>query len=69
MTFSDSHAHVYSPQFQPDQDEMLLRAYENGIETIFMPNIDHESIDAMLDVEARYPTPVLCHDGPAPLLT
>lgn len=56
MTFSDSHAHVYSPQLKPDQEELLQRAYESGVETIFMPNIDHESIDAMLEVEARYPT-------------
>ena len=56
MQLSDSHAHVYSEQFKPDQDDMLLRAFEAGVTTIFMPNIDHESIEAMLEVEARYPT-------------
>ena len=63
MQFSDSHAHVYSEQFKPDQDEMLLRAFEAGVETIFMPNIDHASIDAMLEVEARYPNQCFAQMG------
>lgn len=56
MQLSDSHAHVYSEQFKPDQDDMLRRAFDAGVLTIFMPNIDHTSIDAMLEVEAKYPT-------------
>ncbi|GAB3225741.1 TatD family hydrolase [Hymenobacter seoulensis] len=56
MQLSDSHAHVYSEQFKPDQDDMLRRAFEAGVRTIFMPNIDHTSIDAMLEVEAKFPS-------------
>ena len=59
MHFTDSHAHVYSEQFKPDQDDMLNRAYEAGVQTIVMPNIDHESIDVMLETEARFPQQ--CH--------
>jgi TatD DNase family protein len=55
MILADSHAHVYSEQFKPDRDDMLNRAYEAGVETIFMPNIDHSSIDGMLETEARFP--------------
>lgn len=55
MHLTDSHAHVYSEQFKPDRDDMLNRAYEAGVQTIVMPNIDHSSIDAMLETEARFP--------------
>ena len=55
MILADSHAHVYSEQFKPDQDAMLNRAYEAGVQTIYMPNIDHTSIDVMLETEARFP--------------
>ncbi|WP_139923205.1 TatD family hydrolase [Hymenobacter sp. DG01] len=63
MQLSDSHAHVYSEQFKPDQDEMLLRAFEAGVRTIFMPNIDHTSIDPMLEVEAKYPSQCFAQMG------
>ncbi|SHL79390.1 TatD family hydrolase [Hymenobacter psychrotolerans] len=59
MHLTDSHAHVYSEQFKPDRDDMLNRAYEAGVRTIVMPNIDHESIDVMLETEARFPQQ--CH--------
>jgi TatD DNase family protein len=38
---------------------MLNRAYEAGVQTIYMPNIDHASIDVMLETEARFPEQ--CH--------
>jgi len=59
MILADSHAHVYSEQFKPDRDAMLNRAYEAGVQTIYMPNIDHTSIDVMLETEARFPQQ--CH--------
>jgi len=55
MHLTDSHAHVYSEQFKTDRDDMLNRAYEAGVRTIVMPNIDHTSIDVMLETEARFP--------------
>ena len=53
--FTDTHAHIYSKQFKADQDQMLERCFEQGVRTILMPNIDHESIEPMLDLEQRYP--------------
>ncbi|TGE18333.1 TatD family hydrolase [Hymenobacter elongatus] len=55
MQLTDSHAHIYSEQFKTDRDEALRRAYEVGVTTIVMPNIDHTSIDRMLETEARFP--------------
>ena len=50
----DTHAHIYSSKFDDDRDEVIARAFSNGIEYILMPNIDIESIDPMLDVSAKY---------------
>lgn len=51
----ESHAHIYAKAFKPDLDAAIERAREAGVERIYMPNVDHESIDAMMEVAARYP--------------
>ena len=55
MTLVDSHAHIYSEKFKQDRDEALARALAEGVEKIYMPNIDHTSIDVMLETEAKHP--------------
>lgn len=52
--WTDTHAHIYSAEFLPDRSEALRRALEVGVDKIYMPNIDHTSIDAMLEVEMQY---------------
>jgi len=51
----DTHAHIYSKEFNADRDEIIRISLEKGVERIFMPNIDHTSIDAMMEVEIRNP--------------
>lgn len=53
--FVDTHAHLYADAFITDRDEMVTRAKQEGVEKIFMPNIDHTSIDGMMELELRYP--------------
>jgi TatD DNase family protein len=55
MKFIDTHAHIYSEQFEKDRQDMLERAFREGIEVIYMPNVDHKSIDGMLELENCYP--------------
>ena len=50
----DSHAHIYSKEFDDDRAAVVARAQEEGVDRIYMPNIDHTSIDAMLEAEAAY---------------
>ena len=50
----DTHAHIYAEEFDGDRQDMLERSRENGIMKIFMPNVDHTSIDKMLDLESRW---------------
>ncbi len=56
MTFIDTHAHIYDEKFKDDINDVLERCWEEGIEKIYMPNIDHTSIDGMMELENRHPT-------------
>lgn len=51
----DSHAHIYLKEFDHDRAEVLRRSDEHNVQKIYMPNIDHTSIDHMLEVEAKNP--------------
>ncbi|AWW29877.1 hydrolase TatD [Echinicola strongylocentroti] len=55
MQFIDTHAHIYSKKYDDDRDEVIERCKANGVNKIYMPNVDVESIDAMLEAEQRYP--------------
>lgn len=46
----DTHSHIYLSKFKEDFDEMLQRAKEAGVEEIYLPNIDKDSIDDLLRV-------------------
>ncbi len=54
MVFVDTHAHIYSGKFSSDLDDVIQRSIDSGVERIYMPNIDHTSIDGMLELEERY---------------
>lgn len=51
----DTHAHIYSEEFDADRTDVLARAREAGVMELYMPNVDHTSIDRMLELEAKYP--------------
>jgi TatD DNase family protein len=53
--YIDSHAHIYSKEFDSDRRYVLEQSMDRGVSKIYMPNLDHESIDAMLEVEAKNP--------------
>lgn len=53
--WTDSHAHIYLKEFDNDRAEVLKRCTDNNVQKIYMPNIDHTSIDNMLEVEGKYP--------------
>ncbi|MFQ3214393.1 MAG: TatD DNase family protein [Marivirga sp.] len=50
----ETHAHLYAEDFDKDRAVIMERAIEAGIERFYMPNIDSESIDSMLEVEAKF---------------
>jgi TatD DNase family protein len=53
--YIDTHTHLYSEQFQDDRTAMIQRAIAAGVERLYMPNIDLESIDGMHELEKEFP--------------
>jgi TatD DNase family protein len=49
----DSHAHIYLEAFKEEKEEVIERALSAGVTNIFMPNIDHTSVDDMLEMEEK----------------
>ena len=57
--FVDTHAHIYHEDFKADREDMLQRCRDAKVEQIYMPNVDHESIDNMMELESR--SEGMCH--------
>lgn len=55
MVLIDTHTHLFSSSFDHDRDEVVARAIAAGIQKMLLPNIDKDSIDAMLALADRYP--------------
>ncbi len=55
IKITDTHAHLYLKQFENDRAEMIQRAFDRGVDRIFLPNIDSHSIQAMYDLVNAYP--------------
>jgi TatD DNase family protein len=55
MRFTDTHAHIYSQKFDNDRADVIREAHEQGVDRIYMPNVDVDTIDAMLEAELKYP--------------
>jgi len=48
----DSHSHIYSSEFDSDRLEVITRAKAAGVEHIILPNVDKESLEPLLKLEA-----------------
>lgn len=55
MRLIDTHCHLYLEDFDPEQDELVQKAKESGIDTLLLPNVDLTTIDRMHDLCDRYP--------------
>lgn len=51
----DTHSHLFVEEFSEDLPSVIQRAKEVGVERVFMPNIDDESLEDMLKVCSLYP--------------
>ena len=63
MTFTDTHTHLYSSQYQDDRQEMIQRAIDAGVSRFFVPAIDSTYTQKMYDVEALFPENVFLMMG------
>jgi TatD DNase family protein len=55
MKFIDTHTHLFSEQFDEDRNLTVTRAIEAGVDKMFLPNIDLDSIQPMLDLCKAFP--------------
>jgi len=55
MILTDTHTHLYSEQFNDDIDVVIQNCIDKGIERLFLPNIDSESIEGMMELGVKYP--------------
>lgn len=51
----ETHAHIYDEKYDEDRTEMLQRAWDLGIEQIWMPNCDHTTIPGMMQLAETFP--------------
>lgn len=63
MILTDTHTHLYSEAFDEDQDIMIQRALDLGIERFFVPAIDSAYAGRMYDLEKKYPDKVFLMMG------
>lgn len=50
----DTHSHLFVEEFSEDLFSVIQRAKEAGVDRVFMPNIDDESLEDMLKVCSLY---------------
>lgn len=55
MKLIDTHTHLYLPEFDQDREVVVKRAIEAGIERMYLPNVDSETIDSMHALESMFP--------------
>ncbi len=55
MILTDSHAHLYLEQFDPDRHDVIRHAIEQDIRYMILPNIDKDSILPMLELVREFP--------------
>lgn len=51
----DTHSHLYLDKFKEDLNDVVMRAKENHIQKIYLPNIDSGTLEAMHLLKQNYP--------------
>jgi TatD DNase family protein len=55
MTFTDTHTHLYSEEFDQDRTDMIQQAINAGVTRMFVPSIDSKYTQKMYDLESQFP--------------
>ncbi|MDR0427671.1 MAG: TatD family hydrolase [Dysgonamonadaceae bacterium] len=55
MYLVDTHTHIFLEDFDSDRDDVIQKAFDNGVEKLCLPNIDTASIPRLLSVTDNYP--------------
>jgi TatD DNase family protein len=54
MQFTDTHSHIYLPEFEEDRAAVVQRALDANVSRMILPNIDISSIPQMKTLAAQY---------------
>lgn len=55
MNLTDTHCHLFLPEFDADRDEMIRRAMDTGVSRFFLPHVDSRSSGGLLSLAGLYP--------------
>jgi len=55
MILTDTHCHLYEPEFDGDREAAFTRAQEAGVERMLLPAIDSASHERMFALSRRHP--------------
>lgn len=55
MTFIDTHTHNYDEAFAGEEDAVIRRAREAGVEILIQPDVDSRERDSMFALTDKYP--------------
>lgn len=55
MKLTDTHSHLYEPEFDQDREEALARAAEAGVQRLLLPAIDSASHERLFGLCRRHP--------------
>lgn len=57
--YIDTHTHLYSEEFKDDRTSIIMKAIDNGVHQLYLPNVDSTSIEGMLALEREFPNACL----------
>ncbi|MFC2151405.1 TatD family hydrolase [Bacteroidota bacterium] len=55
MQLIDTHTHLFLPEFDSDQDQIIENAKRNGVSKVLLPNVDGTTTEALLNLVTKYP--------------
>ncbi len=55
MELTDTHCHLFLPEFNDDRSEVMSRAFASGINRFFLPNVDSGTLPDLLEICKQYP--------------
>jgi TatD DNase family protein len=55
INWIDTHCHLYVREFDHDREEMINRAIKAGVNQMYLPNIDADTVADMWDLVRKFP--------------
>ena len=55
MELTDTHCHLFLPEFDKDRDETIVRAIKSNVSRFVLPNVDSSTIESLNSLSHGYP--------------